>query len=87
MDGELIRALEVKKIAVKENPNREIHGVLYEKRGEAVEVIFYEAEPEVYYQSLYINPYNGIPVKQVDHNAVFFGFVLKVQKGGEPFLG
>ncbi len=77
MDGELITASEVKKIAAKENPNREIHGVLYGKRGEAVEVIFYEADSEVYYQSLYINPYNGIPIKQVDHNAGFFGFVLK----------
>ncbi|GAA0718550.1 PepSY-associated TM helix domain-containing protein [Aquimarina litoralis] len=76
-DQSFLVASEIKKIAEKIIPNRTIHGVVYGQPGEAIEVVFYESEPEVFYQSVYLNPYSGAFIKRVDNDAGFFGFVLK----------
>ncbi len=72
-----IKASEVKDLAEIIIPDKTIHGVIYGKPNEAIEVVFYEAEPEVFYQSVYLNPYTGEFIKRVDNTAGFFGFVLK----------
>ena len=74
---EFIVASNAKIIAKKVIPNKTIHGVVYGKPNEAVEVVFYEAKPQLFYQSLFLNPYSGKVLKVVDHNTGFFSFVLK----------
>lgn len=76
-DQEFLMASDIKRIAEKIIPNRTIHGVVYGQPNEAIEVVFYESEPEVFYQSVYLNPYSGAFIKRVDNDAGFFGFVLK----------
>lgn len=66
---------EVKLIAEKTIPNKVIHGVLYGQPDEAIEIIFYEADP-VFYQSVFLNPYSGDVIKIVDHKSGFFNFIL-----------
>lgn len=77
LNQEYITASKVKEIASIANPNRDIHGVIYGQPNEALEVIYYESEPEVFYQSLFLDPYTGKIIKQVDNNSGFFGFILK----------
>lgn len=77
LNQEYISASKIKEIASKENPNRKIHGVLFGQPDEAIEVIYYEAEPEIFYQSLFLNPYTGKIIHQVDNDGGFFGFILK----------
>lgn len=77
INQDFITASKVKEIASKENPNRVIHGVLFGQADEALEVIYYEAEPELFYQTLYLNPYTGEVIKQIDNANGFFGFILK----------
>lgn len=72
-----ISASNVKKIAESIIPDKTIHGVIYGQPNEAIEVVFYEAEPEVFYQSVFLNPYSGHFIKKVDHDSGFFGFILK----------
>lgn len=72
-----LKASKIKQIAEGVNPDKSIHGVVYGMPNEAIEVVFYETEPEVFYQSLYLNPYTGAFIKQVDNDAGFFGFILK----------
>ena len=67
----------IKYLAEQVIPNRTIHGVIYGQPNEAIEVVFYEAEPEVFYHSVYLNPYSGAFIKQIDNDAGFFVFVLK----------
>ncbi|PKA97083.1 putative iron-regulated membrane protein [Flavobacteriaceae bacterium MAR_2009_75] len=57
-------------------PQKHIHGALYGKRDEAVEVIFYEIEPEFYF-SVFLNPYSGEVLHIKDHLSGFFAFILK----------
>ena len=68
---------QIKSIAEKILPNKAIHGVVYGQPNEAIEVVFYEAEPEVFYQSIFLNPYTGEFIKKVDNDGGFFGFILK----------
>ncbi|WP_445722380.1 PepSY-associated TM helix domain-containing protein [Flavobacterium sp.] len=77
INKEYITASKVKEIASKENPNRTVHGVVFGQPDEALEIIYYEAEPELFYQSLFLNPYSGEVIKQVDNTGGFFGFILK----------
>lgn len=72
-----ITASSVKKIAKSIIPNKVIHGVIYGKPNEAIEVVFYEAEPELFYQSVFLNPYTGEFIERIDHNTGFFSFVLE----------
>ena len=57
-------------------PKHTIHGALYKKADDAIEVIFYDAEPE-FYQSVFLNPYSGEVIQIDDHLSGFFAFILK----------
>ena len=57
-------------------PEKHVHGTLYGKANEAIEVVFYELEPE-FYQSVFLNPYSGEVLHVKDHLSGFFAFVLK----------
>lgn len=70
-------ASRIKAIAKGIIPNRTIHGVVYGQVDEAIEVVFYEATPDVFYHSIFMNPYTGAVLKQKDNQAGFFGFILK----------
>ncbi len=74
---DFITASKVKRIAEQIIPEKTIHGVIYSQPNEAIEVVFYEAEPEVFYQSVFLNPYTGDFIKKVNNNSGFFAFVLK----------
>jgi len=74
---QIITASQAKEIAQKIFPNNTVHGSLYANNNtEAIEVIFYDAEPE-FYQSVFLHPYSGEILKVKDHTSGFFGFVLK----------
>jgi uncharacterized iron-regulated membrane protein len=72
----MLTPTEARNVALAVLPGRQIHGTLYGKADEAIEVIFYQAEPE-FYQSLYLNPYSGEVLHLKDHISGFFGFVLR----------
>lgn len=57
-------------------PENTVHGTIFKKPGHAVEVIFYDAEPE-FYQSVFLNPYSGKIIQVDDHLSGFFAFILK----------
>lgn len=71
-----LTASTIKVIAEKEIPNKEIHGVVFGENDKAVEVVFFQREPTLFYQSLFINPYNGKVLKQIDRTRGFFAFVI-----------
>lgn len=56
-------------------PGRSVHGVLYGRRDEPVDVIFYEADPE-FYRSVSLDPYSGEVIETEDRLVGFFPFVL-----------
>jgi len=57
-------------------PNNTVHGTLFKKADDAIEVIFYDAEPE-FYQSVFLNPYSGEVIQVDNHLSGFFAFILK----------
>jgi uncharacterized iron-regulated membrane protein len=57
-------------------PNNTVHGTVFKKADDAIEVIFYDAEPE-FYQSVFLNPYSGKVIQVDDHFSGFFAFILK----------
>lgn len=67
---------EAKALATEVFPNHHIHGTLFQKADDAIEVIFYDAEPE-FYQSVFLNPYSGTVIHVEDHLSGFFAFILK----------
>jgi len=67
---------EVKEIGSNIFPNNTIHGSVFGKADDAIEVIFYDAEPE-FYQSIFINPYSGKVIQIDNHLTGFFAFILK----------
>ncbi len=71
-----ITATQAKTIAQKVFPQKAIHGVSFGQPDEAIEVIFYQAQPE-FYQKVYINPYSGKVIKAEDQLSGFFAFVLR----------
>lgn len=71
----LITPTKAKQVAKAVYPGRSIHGVLYGDDPQAVEVIFYEMEPE-FYRSVFLNPYNAEILHTEDHLQGFFAFVL-----------
>lgn len=75
-DKPLLTPTEVKNIGASVFPNNTIHGSLFSNKNEAIEVIFYDAEPE-FYQSVFLNPYTGHIIHIEDHLSGFFAFVLK----------
>ena len=74
---EFVLPSKVKKVAQEVIPDKTIHGVIYGQPNESIEVVFYEAEPELFYQSLFIDPYTGDLIERVDHTSGFFSFVLQ----------
>lgn len=74
-DKPFIPPSEVKKIAHDTLPGRHIHSVVYGDKTDALEIVYYEADPE-FYHMVYVNPYSGDVLKIVDMEAGFFHFVL-----------
>lgn len=66
---------EVKKIAHETLPGRHVHSVVYGDKTDALEIVYYEADPE-FYHMVYVNPYSGDVKEVVDMEAGFFHFVL-----------
>lgn len=56
-------------------PDRHIHSANYGAKNEALEVVFYETDPE-FYQIAYLNPYSGEFIKLIDLESGFFHFLL-----------
>lgn len=75
-DIPILTPTEVKNISKNVFPNNTIHGSLFKKADDAIEVIFYDAEPE-FYQSVFLNPYSGEIIQVDDHLSGFFAFILK----------
>lgn len=62
-------------IAEKVLPGRHIHGVEYGGDTSPIEVIFFERKND-FYQSVYLDPYNGEVLRTTNHFSGFFHFVL-----------
>lgn len=65
------KAFEIGEVAT---PGKAIHGIIYRSPEDALEVVYYQAEP-FYYGSAYLNPYSGEVIKTVDFMKTFFGLV------------
>ncbi|MDN3723476.1 PepSY-associated TM helix domain-containing protein [Aequorivita sp. SDUM287046] len=72
----MLTPTEAKAIALDVFPQNSVHGTLFKKNDDAIEVIFYDAEPE-FYQSVFLNPYSGKIIQIDDHLSGFFAFILK----------
>ena len=72
----ILTPTKAKLLAKKVFPNNTIHGTLFKKKDDAIEVIFYDAEPE-FYQSVFLNPYSGEVIQVENHLSGFFAFILK----------
>jgi uncharacterized iron-regulated membrane protein len=66
---------ELKKIADGYFPGKEIHGIAYNGKDKATEVVFYEDDP-VFYYGLFINPYSGEILKAKNQRSDFFNIIL-----------
>ncbi|HEY6143982.1 MAG TPA: PepSY-associated TM helix domain-containing protein [Flavobacterium sp.] len=62
-------------IARKELPNKSLHAIEYNGPEEAAEAIFFHYEP-TYYYTVYLNPYTGEVLKNVNMDEGFFRFIL-----------
>ena len=72
----ILTPTEAKMYATEVFPNNHIHGTLFKKADDAIEVIFYDPKPE-FYQSVFLNPYTGKVIQVDDHLSGFFAFILK----------
>ncbi len=72
----ILTPTEAKMYAKEVFPDNHIHGTLYKKADDAIEVIFYDPKPE-FYQSVFLNPYTGNVIQVDDHLSGFFAFILK----------
>ncbi len=72
----MITPTNARKFAKAVFPEKSVHGTLYQEDEKAIEVIFYEAEPE-FYQSVYLDPYSGKVLHVKDHLSGFFAFMLE----------
>ncbi|WP_396598037.1 PepSY-associated TM helix domain-containing protein [Dokdonia sp. R86516] len=75
-DLPILTPTEAKMLAQEVFPENTVHGTVFKKAGNAVEVIFYDAEPE-FYQSVFLNPYSGEVIQVDNHLTGFFAFILK----------
>jgi len=75
-EGNVITVTKAKEIAQEVFPENTVHGTVYKKQNDAIEVIFYDAEPE-FYQSIFLNPYSGKIIQVDNHLTGFFAFILK----------
>ncbi|GAB3342173.1 PepSY-associated TM helix domain-containing protein [Larkinella ripae] len=74
-NGEVLPPSRLKAIAEKQVPGKPARGVNYGELGHSVNVPFYGAAPDYYYQ-VYLNPYTGAVLKVVDEESDFFHFIL-----------
>lgn len=72
----ILTPTEARELAKEVFPNNTVHGTVFKKSDDAIEVIFYDAEPE-FYQSVFLNPYSGKVIQVDDHFSGFFAFILK----------
>jgi uncharacterized iron-regulated membrane protein len=72
----MITATQAKELAQVVYPEHVVHGTLYGQPDEPVEVIFYQADPEEFYRSVYLHPYDGRVLQTRDHLTGFFAFIL-----------
>ncbi|RKS42808.1 putative iron-regulated membrane protein [Gillisia mitskevichiae] len=71
----ILTPTKAKEIAKEVFPNNTVHGTVFKKADDAIEVIFYDAEPE-FYQSVFLNPYTGGVIQVDNHFTGFFAFIL-----------
>ncbi|PWJ57179.1 putative iron-regulated membrane protein [Dyadobacter jejuensis] len=72
----MITPSQAKEIAQGVFPQNSIHGTIYKKAGDALEVVFYDKTPE-FYQSVFLNPYSGEIIRVENRLEGFFAFILK----------
>jgi len=72
----ILTPTKAKEIAKEIFPSNTVHGTVFKKADDAIEVIFYDAEPE-FYQSVFLNPYSGEVIQVNNHLTGFFAFILK----------
>lgn len=72
----ILTATQAKEITKKTFPNNSVHGTVFKKNDDAIEVVFYDYEPQ-FYQSVFLNPYSGETIQIDDHLSGFFAFILK----------
>ncbi|MBW2963036.1 PepSY-associated TM helix domain-containing protein [Mesonia aestuariivivens] len=72
----ILSPTKAKELGKKIFPTHTVHGTLFKKEDDAIEVIFYDAEPE-FYQSVFLNPYSGKVIQIDNHLSGFFAFILK----------
>lgn len=75
-DQPILTPNKARELAEAHFPNNTVHGTIFKKADDAIEVIFYDAEPE-FYQSVFLNPYSGEIIQVDNHLTGFFAFVLK----------
>jgi uncharacterized iron-regulated membrane protein len=75
-EAPFITPTKAKEIALRVFPKNTVHGTVFKKSDDAVEVIFYDSEPE-FYQSVFLNPYSGEIIQIDNHLSGFFAFILK----------
>lgn len=75
-DAASLTPTKAKELAKELFPNNTVHGTVFKKADDAIEVIFYDAEPE-FYQSVFLHPYSGETIQVDNHLTGFFAFILK----------
>ena len=75
-NGTSLTPTKAKELAKEIFPNNTVHGTVFKKADDAIEVIFYDAEPE-FYQSVFLHPYSGETIQIDNHLTGFFAFILK----------
>ncbi|TVZ53179.1 PepSY-associated TM helix domain-containing protein [Dokdonia sp. Hel_I_53] len=76
LESPIISTSQARAIAEKVYSKNLVHGTVFKKKEDAIEVIFYDADPE-FYRSIFLNPYTGEIIHIEDHLSGFFAFVLK----------
>jgi uncharacterized iron-regulated membrane protein len=71
----ILTPTKAKEFAKEVFPNNSVHGTVFKKADDAIEVIFYDAEPG-FYQSVFLNPYSGEVIQVNNHFTGFFAFIL-----------
>lgn len=68
---------QLKNIVEKKLPGKHLHSIEYGATNKAVAATFFNFNPDKYYYTVYVNPYNGevLKVKNMDHD--FFRIVLQ----------
>ncbi len=75
-DSKMLLPSEAISIAEHAKPGISVHGIIYRDSTDAIEAIYYQADP-FFYGATYINPYSGEVIKTVNFMHTFFGFVRR----------